>query len=308
MAPRPEPAAVSLRRGALELQVLPAQGACCAALIHHAPGRAALHLLRPLPDGSQDLFESAAYVLVPYSNRLFGQRLLAGAGNVRQIARNRPGLADPVHGVGWMKAWSVTGHSPDRLTLASRHEADAHWPYTHACELQLAVDDSQACFRLTLRNLSETPMPVGLGFHPFLAIDDDSEVFFRTAGRWEQDAQGLPTRLAPSPYSPTQGLRAAALELNHCHSGWSGTLRLTRPRHGISVEMRASKELDHLQVYRRPGVPWLCAEPVSHATGAWSLPQVHHASAGLRWLPPGAEFQGWMAISVRSGPAGDIPA
>jgi galactose mutarotase-like enzyme len=65
--------------------------------------------------------------------------------------------------------------------------------------------------------------------------------------------------------------------------------------------MRASSELDHLQVYRPPGVPWLCVEPVSQATGAWSLPQVHQASAGLRWLPPGGEFQGWMALSVSAG-------
>ena len=270
-------------------------------MLHHAPDREALHLLRPLPDDSQDLFESAAYVLAPYSNRLFGQRLLAGAGDVRQIALNRPGISDPVHGVGWMKAWSVTGQTADGLTLAFRHEADAHWPYAHSCVLQLLVGDHQVCFRLTICNRSDSPMPVGMGFHPFLAIDDNSEVFFRTAARWEQDGQGLPTHLAPSPHGAATGLHAASLELNHCHSGWSGPLRLTRPRHGLTLEMRASSELDHLQVYRRPGMPWLCAEPVSHATGAWSLPQVHQASAGLRWLPPGAEFQGWMALSVLAG-------
>lgn len=296
------PATVSLRRGAIELQVLPARGACCAALLHHAPGREGLDLLRPLPAGSQDLFQSGAYVLAPYSNRLFGQRLLAGAGDVRHIALNRAGITDPVHGVAWMKTWTVTAHSAGSVTLACRHEADAHWPYSHACELQLEVGDSQACFRLTLRNLSDSPMPVGMGFHPFLAIDDDSTVFFQTAGRWEQDAQGLPTHLAPSHSDPAAGVHAASsLELNHCHSGWSGPLRLTRPRHGLTVEMRASSELDHLQVYRPPGVPWLCAEPVSHATGAWSLPQIHQASAGLRWLSPGGQFQGWMALSVSAG-------
>lgn len=295
------PATVTLRRDALELQVLPERGACCAALLHHAPDRAPLHLLRPMPPGSEDLFESAAYVLAPYSNRLFGQCLLAGAGDVRHIALNRAGITDPVHGVAWMKAWTVTAHRAEALTLACRHEADAHWPYTHACELQLTVGDDSVCFRLTIRNLSDSPMPVGMGFHPFLAIDDDSAVAFSTAGRWEQDACGLPTHLAPTPEQAAPGLRASTLEVNHCHSGWSGPLRLTRPRHGITVEMRASHALDHLQVYRRAGMPWLCAEPVSHATGAWSLPQVHLASAGLRWLPPGGQFQGWMAIAVRVG-------
>ena len=292
------PATVSLRRGPLELQVLPARGACCAALLYHAPGRAALHLLRPLPQGSEDPFESAAFVLAPYSNRLFGQRLLAGAGEVRHIALNRPGIADPVHGVGWMKAWTVTGHSAEALSLGCHHDADTHWPYTHACELQLALGDSGVFFRLTIRNLSPSPMPVGLGFHPYLAIDDDSEVFFSAAGCWEQDARGQPTHLAPTPHDPSDGLLASRLERNHCYSGWSGPLRLTRPRHGITVEIRASKELDHLQVYRRAGMPCLCAEPVSHATGAWSLPQVQQASADLRWLPPGGQFRGWMALSV----------
>ena len=280
---------------------MPALGACWAALLYCAPGQAPLHILRPLPQDSQDLFESGGYVLVPYSNRLFGHQLLAGSGETHAIALNRPAVSDPVHGVGWMKAWTVTEKSADSLTLDYHHGADLHWPYAHACQLHLAVGDGRVCMRMTVHNLSQQPMPVGMGFHPFLAIDDDSRVFFDVAARWEQDGNGEPTHLAPVAACPPMGHAAAQLQLNHCFGGWSGPVRLTRPQHGMTVEVRASNELDHLQVYRRADMPWLCMEPVSHATGAWSLPQVHLASAGLRWLPPGAQFQGWMELSVRSG-------
>ncbi len=297
---------VALRRGALELQVVPALGACWAALLYCAPGQAPVHILRPLPQDSEDLFDSGGYVLVPYSNRLFGHQLLAGSGDTRAIALNRPAISDPVHGVGWMKAWAVAASSPDTLTLSYHHGADAHWPYAHACQLHLAVGEGGVSFRMTVHNLSEQPMPVGVGFHPFLAIDGDSQVFFDVAARWEQDDTGVPTHRVPThrvPVAacPPQGHAAALLQLNHCFGGWSGPVRLTRPQHGMTVELCASNELDHLQVYRRAGMPWLCMEPVSHATGAWSLPQVHHASAGLRWLPPGAQFRGWVELSVRVG-------
>jgi aldose 1-epimerase len=291
---------VTLRQGPIELQIVPGLGACWVALLYGAPGRAPVDILRPMPLTSQDLFESAGYVLVPYSNRLFGQTLLAGNGQGHAIALNRPGMADPVHGLGWMKSWEVRARSADAMTLCYQHDADSHWPYTHSCELQLAVRDASVCLRMTISNHSRLPMPVGMGFHPFLAIDDDSRLSFGVAARWEQDQNGEPTQPLPVPEMATSGHRVAGLEVNHCFSGWKGPVRLTRPRHGVAVELRASPELDHLQVYRRAGMPWVCAEPVSHATGAWSLPQVHHASAGLRWLPQGAQFQAWMELCVRT--------
>lgn len=294
--------AVVLHRGPLQLTLLPHRGACWAALLLHRPGQAPLPLLRPLPAGSDDLFASAAYVLVPYSNRLFGQRLLTGAGEALQIALNRPGIGDPVHGVGWMKAWTVQARADEAVTLACAHAADSHWPFDHVCQMRIALGMDRVVLHLRVVNRGLQPMPVGAGFHPFLAIDEDSVLSFSATGRWEQDAQGLPTRRVPADASAEAGLPAARLVLNHCFAGWSGPVRLRRPRHRIAVSLRADAALGHLQIYRPPGMPWLCAEPVSHATGAWSLPQVHQPDAGLRWLAPGGTFEVLVRLSVETDP------
>ena len=300
MSPAPWTATVALRRGRMEMQMVPGLGACVAGLLYCAPDRAPVHLLRPLPEDSQDLFLSGGHVMVPFANRLHGQRLLDGPGTeqARPIACNRPGIGDPVHGVGWMKAWALTGQSSDALTLSCTHVADDHWPWTHACTLQVRLEDNGVVFRLAVRNQHDAPMPVGMGFHPYLSIDPDSRLFFTAASRWEQDADGLPTHMASVPPLPADGAAAQRIELNHCFSAWRGPVRLLRPAHGLVLELRADADLPHLQIYRRAGVPWLCAEPMSHATGAWSLPQVHHADAGLRWLAPGAEWETGMEVRV----------
>jgi aldose 1-epimerase len=85
---------------------------------------------------------------------------------------------------------------------------------------------------------------------------------------------------------------------DHCHAGWRGPVCLTHPRRQIALSVTASAELEHLMVYRRPGQPWLCLEPVSHATGALSLPALNTPASGARLLAPGERWSVWMNLRV----------
>lgn len=295
--------AVTLRCGGLTLTMLPDRGACIAGLTLQRDGQEALPLLRPLPPDSEDPFHSGGHVMVPYANRLHGQRLWdspdSRSSRARRIACNRAGIADPVHGVGWMKCWSVLQSGPDTLTLGYVHDADAHWPYAHRACLRATVQHDAVLFRLALTNQEDVPMPFGIGFHPYLMIDPDSRLRVDAAGWWEQDSQGLPTRLAPWPAQADDGVAASALQINHCLAGWRGPVLLLHPVRGIALEIHADADLPFLQLYRPAGVPWLCAEPMSQATGVWSLPQVRGEEAGERWLPPGASCETGMVLRIR---------
>jgi len=301
MASAPQP--VCLRQGPLELQCLPGLGACCAALRHHSGnGAPATDILRPLPAGDCDPFASGFFAMVPYANRLFGQVLQSDGQGPRQIALNRAGVPHPVHGVGWMQPWQVVRSSPAALQLAYERAPDAHWPFAHGAAMDIRLSAQALRIELALHNRSQEPMPAGMGFHPWLMAERDAELRFDAQHVWRQDATGLPLeRIAPAQDAQldcAHGRLVHGLDLNHCYASWCGTAELRRPSAGLRVQLRASADQGHLQVYRPPGQPWVCVEPQSHATGAFSLPACHLPVHGVRWLAPGATMRAWIEVTV----------
>ena len=122
------------------------------------------------------------------------------------------------------------------------------------------------------------------------SIDADTLVSFRTAGAWLQDAQGVPQRIETGVADPhfdfEQPRLASEVELNHCFAGWDGVAELSRPSQGLSLRLVADPGLAHLMVYRPAAQAWLCLEPVSHATGAFSLKALCMPENGVRWIEP----------------------
>jgi len=142
------------------------------------------------------------------------------------------------------------------------HPGDAHWPFAHRTVQTITLSETALLWEMTLRNDATGPNHSPFDFH-------------------------------------TRRL-AHGIVLNHCLDGWSGAVTITRTAHGLQLRMTASPLLRHLVVYRTIGQPWLCIEPVSHATGALSLPELHHAPYGARMLAPGATEHAWMRFQVIS--------
>lgn len=291
-----------LRQGPLELQWLPELGASCAALRHHAGGGAPVDILRPLPEGSTDPFQSGFFALLPYANRLFGQVLLADGPPQAPIALNRTGQPHPVHGVGWQRPWLLGDASASWLHLVHTHSADAHWPFDFGATMDLRLSERALRIELSLRNASGQAMPAGTGFHPWLIAEPDAQLRFDARHVWIKDGEGLPLRRIPpaqdarfdaGPWRPVHGL-----ELDHCFAGWRGVAELRRPQAGLNLRLCASADQGHLQVFRPPGQGWVCVEPVSHAAGAFSLADLQGEEHGARLLAPGATMHSWMEIAV----------
>jgi len=295
---------LSLHCGALSL-TLSSQGGACTSLRWHTDTSGVVDLLQPRSKASQERFEQPSFPLVPYSNRLFSGQLLTPEGALT-LPCNHPRHPIPIHGLGWRANWStrqLTAHSAEQQ---HQHAADAHWPYAYVCTQYVSLSEHAAHFALSLRNLSDRPMPAGLGFHPWFAIDEDSTVCFAADAVWMQNEQGLPTTALPAGSTPKFEFSSPRLAMeivqDHCHAGWARPVCITHPSRQMAISVTASDELQHLMVYRKLGQPWLCLEPVSHATGALSLPGLNTPASGAHLLAPGERWSVWMKLSVTARP------
>ena len=229
------------------------------------------------------------FPLVPYSNRVENSRFSFGGQDV--VLPGTP-PTDPhfEHGHGWRNAWTVAEHRPDRVVLHYRHAAGS-WPWAYEAEQAFSLSRGALSIRLSMRNLSASPMPMGFGLHPYFPATQLTRITADVAGMWETDAEVLPTRLVPVPASanPVAGLVPAQVPLDTVFTGWSGSARIEWPERGGSLVMSAERPLSFLTLYTPPGEPYFCAEPVSNITNAFNL--THGPDdTGLIILAPGAKI------------------
>jgi len=297
---------LSLQSGQLSL-TLTSQGGACTALRWQDPGAGdtGFDILQPRSPDSVESFEQPSFALVPYSNRLFDGQLLTPEGPLTLPCNHRLHPI-PVHGLGWRADWLTRQLNAFSAEQTHHHAADAHWPFAYECTQQITLSANAAYFELTLTNFSDKAMPAGLGFHPWFAMDEDSTVCFAAEAVWMQDAAGRPRATLPSATDPNFDFArprlAAGVVQDHCHAGWHGPVHVTHPRRQLALTLTACPDLAHLMVYRRPGQPWLCLEPVSHATGAHSLAALNAPASGARLLAPGASWSVWMQVSMTATP------
>ena len=292
---------LQLRSNGLTLDLLPDLGGCWKALRYRAGTGPEIDIFRPLAPQSTDPYASGGFALVPWSNRLFDRQLRLPE-QVLTLPANRPGIDQPVHGVGWMSAWQVEAMAPSRAVLLLAHRANAYWPYDFECRQRFTLEGGRVRFELAVRNTSEQVMPAGVGFHPWFAADRGDRVTFEAASLWQQDTMGRPQEQMPLAEAAALDCRhpreVSDFIVNHCYSGWGQAAVLDRPATGLRVRLNGSPSLTHLMVYRPADAAWLCIEPVSHATGAWSVPALHRPEHGVQWLAPGAQFSAAMDIEV----------
>jgi aldose 1-epimerase len=120
--------------------------------------------------------------LAPWANRLSEQAFWANGkkyafdmdlGNVRG--------ANPIHGLlSSSPYWKVISVAADkrsarttsRLEFWRYPELMAQWPFAHEYEMTYSLKDGVLEVRVSITNLSNDPMPVAIGFHPYYQIPD----------------------------------------------------------------------------------------------------------------------------------------
>jgi aldose 1-epimerase len=291
---------LTLRAGALALDVLPAIGGSIARFDHLGPdGRQPL--LRGSDADYDDVLQSACFPLVPYANRIRGGRFECNGQEVR-LSRNLPGDASPLHGQGWRAAWTVQSVAADRIELDYVHEAD-EWPWRYAARQRIVLAPDGFSIALECRNLSDQPMPCGLGLHPYYPCAPDTVLDAGVGSVWTVDADVLPVARVPAagPYN-LQDRLICGQGLDNGFDGWRGRASITWPDRACALAL-LSGDAPYFQVYSPVAGGFFAAEPVQHANAALNAPQDQWHALGIELLAPGTSRWLRARFAVASPPA-----
>ena len=227
--------------------------------------------------------ELACYPLLPYSNRIGGGRFRF-AGREVQVSANRAAEACPIHGDGWLAQWQLeqTDDASARLTL----DRSRGKPYAYRAAQTYSLDGATLAVTLEIENKGRERLPFGLGLHPFLVRDDDTELSAGAAGLWLSGDDWLPVRHVPAPPAWQFGVAypLPAAMVNHAFTGWSGYTSVVWPKRRLSLTIAANTE--YYVLYTPPGEDFFCFEPVDHPINAMNLPGGAEAN-GMTELAPG---------------------
>ncbi len=244
-------------------------------------------VLRPTPAGATDILDFACFPLVPYANRITRGRFVFDGREVRLpvLPRFAP---HALHGEGWLGVWTVLEQAADRLVLS--FGADG-WPWRYEARQTFSLSDDGLRIDLSVTNRDTTPMPAGVGLHPYFPRHANSRLDAPATGVWTGE-DIVPDRLAPlaKVIDWTDRAVADAPFVDHCFEGWGGEARLSDAAGTTTIRASA----DRLHVYVPTGEDFLCVEPVTHRPDVFN--QAAPGEQGYTVLQPGETLSLWMTI------------
>ena len=289
---------ITLRAGGAGLVLAPEAGGSVVRYFIER-GAATWDVLRRWPTPRVgEVFESAAFALVPYSNRI-RQGRFSFQGRTVALPLNRPPERHSIHGLGWQAAWRPRDVGEDSATLEFTHAASA-WPWAFRAEQRFALAPQRLSVVLTLRNESDTPMPAGLGWHPYFPRTPRTRLTADVEAIWLTDDEIMPTELTPPrpEADPSRGVMVDSIALDNGFVGWRRHAAIEWPELAMSLVMTAEAPLDFLVVYTPAGRTFFCAEPVSHATDAFNLAAAGREDTGARTLAPGETLRAAVVLTL----------
>jgi aldose 1-epimerase len=267
--------------GPISVELLPGLGA----RLHRL--RAFGHDLLRTPDDPathrSDPFMWGGYVMAPWCNRIAATPMRI-EGQVVGLASN---FADgsAIHGQVYAMPWQAR---PDG-TLWVRGGGDG-WPWPYRATLRVTIADAVLGIEQSLTNLAATPMPAGLGLHPW----------FRRPLEVRINAGGvLPSNTDPTatvvPVSASLDLRAMRALPDDVDAAWldpgDPAVELLWPALGVTASLRVRSDAGRCIVVASPGdVEAVAIEPQTH------LPQglrrmLAGEYGGMTLLAPGATLR-----------------
>ncbi len=232
--------------------------------------------------------------LVPFANRAFEGKLRFEEHEI-QLSFNDD--KSTVHGFGWQNAWEVETKTPHSVVLTHKSGA-AFPPFSYKAMQTIQLDEKGALFALEVKNTGNTPLPYGIGFHPWFNCDYRTLFCAKADARMSFEDKYRPIGKAPlnstSDFSIAKPVKTGQ-EIAVNYLRWDGKAQLDYSDYSILIE--ASETLRTPVLWSPAKADFVCFEPQSHASGAPSeLTAQEHAP--LTMLEPGKTLKGWMRIGV----------
>jgi aldose 1-epimerase len=286
----------TLIHGALTLTLSPKAGGSIARLDYASADGNEIPVLFGRGPESEGPLAQGSFPLVPYSNRIRGGRFTFRGREVR-IAPNMASDPNPLHGQGWLSAWDVVRLDRSEAELRFVHQP-GEWPWHYEAHQVFTLDQRGLRLVLSCTNLSNEPMPCGLGQHPYFPCTPETMVDTEVESVWTIDEDVLPVERVPA--EGRYGLRnrrVAGLGLDNGFGGWGGRARVSDPGLPFEIEM-SSPEARFFQLYSPPSGELFVIEPVSHANAALNEAEGTWPELGMRVLEPGETMTLTMRLDV----------
>lgn len=285
-----------LARGPLSLSLAPALGGGIAVFECCAVSGGNIAIFRPRDASDPSPTSLASFPLVPFVNRV-RNGAFSFRGRRVTLAQNMPPDPSPLHGQGWQAPWTVERLGADHAELAYRHEA-GEWPWAYEARQTFDLDEGGLSLVLSCTNLSDAPMPCGLGQHPYFPCTAATRLDTRVATAWTIDEHVLPIDQVPAVGRFDLNDRLVCGQgLDHGFGGWSGRAIISDPALPFRIVM-SSPDADFFQLYSPASGGLFVAEPVTHANAAMNEPEEEWAGLGLRVLEPGEAMSLTMRVEV----------
>jgi aldose 1-epimerase len=280
----PSEAIVELNAGPLRLELSPSIGGAISAFEWSGEG-AARPILRKCNGGLEKVLNAASFPLVPFVNRVRGGRFTFRG---REVVL-RPNMAadpSPLHGQGWLAAWTVEKSSATSALLSFFHAA-GEWPWGYQAHQLFELDEGGLSIGLTCTNTDTEPMPCGLGQHPYFPCGGKTEIDARVTHAWTIDRDVLPVdKVVADGRYDLRERQVCGQDLDNGFGGWNGEAHLSDPDWPYDL-LLSSPQATFFQLYSPASGGIFVAEPVTHANAALNAPEEQWAELGLRVLPPG---------------------
>jgi aldose 1-epimerase len=250
---------VVIAGGDIEVTVLPGIGARLHRL--RAFGHDILRAPDDVSEHRRDPFFWGAYVMAPWGGRI-AARPTEVLGATIDLASNFPdGTA--IHGTVYESPWDRTDDGSFRVGGGG----DKGWPWPFESRLALAIDGGTVRIDQSVTNLAGSPMPAGLGLHPWFL--HPLEVEFAAEAVYESNLDSTPTAV---PVSGAHDLRQLAPMPDGLDATWTvlgdPPVRFRWPDLGIEAWMRADSPSLHIVAASPPAIDAVAIEPQTHAPHA----------------------------------------
>ncbi len=242
------------------------------------------------------------------------------------------GAGNAIHGFAFDRAWTVaeqTERSAAASFTMSENDPDraALWPGDGRLTVRYELTDVGLRCDLTVENLSEEPLPFGLGTHPYFVLPigaagtaADCTVTVPAAARHELIG-GVPTGQTLDVKDGDDlrhGPAFGGLNLDDVYTRVAAKAdepdviesSLSNPANGLRIVQRCDAAFREQVVFTPPwfregdaAAPTkaaVCIEPYTCATDAVNL-DGRGVDAGWRTLQPGGRFDTWFEIAVIAG-------
>ena len=192
------------------------------------------------------------------------------------------GNEQPIHGLltytdRWQlveaKASANEAHVTSRLEFWKYPDLMAQFPFAHTLEMTYRLRDGALEVSTTIRNLSQSAMPVAIGFHPYFQITDaprdEWQVTLPAREHVELSKTLVPTgERKPNPYPGTFALKG--VQLDDVFTSLSGREFSVQGK-SQKIVVEYGEKFPVAVVYAPAGRNFICFEPMTGVTNAINL-------------------------------------